>query len=88
MDRAGRQLTKSCVDALVAAGEVSQQEVERRKKGGRKVSGLTRSRGYLAREPDRRLCSGFESTQAFLRLVAIFLSPLGQLKGAASSLMA
>jgi hypothetical protein len=35
MDRAGRQLTKSCVDALVAAGEVSQQEVERRKKGGR-----------------------------------------------------
>ena len=35
MDRAGRQLTKSCVDALVAAGEVSKQEVERRKKRGR-----------------------------------------------------
>jgi hypothetical protein len=35
MDRAGRQLTRSCVDALVAAGEVSKQEVERRKKGGR-----------------------------------------------------
>lgn len=35
MDRAGRQLTKACVDALVAAGEVSEQEVERRKKGAR-----------------------------------------------------
>lgn len=35
MDRAGRQLTKSCVDALVAAGEVSKQEVERRKKSAR-----------------------------------------------------
>ena len=32
MDRAGRQLTKSCVDALVAAGEVSKKEVERRRR--------------------------------------------------------
>jgi hypothetical protein len=35
MDRAGQRLTKTCVDALVAAGEVSKQEVERRKKTGR-----------------------------------------------------
>jgi hypothetical protein len=35
MDRAGRRLTKTCVNALVAAGEVSRQEVERRKRSGR-----------------------------------------------------
>jgi hypothetical protein len=35
MDRAGRRLTKTCIDALVAAGEVSKQEVERRKRTGR-----------------------------------------------------
>ena len=35
MDRAGQRLTKTCVDALVAAGEVSKQEVERRKRSGR-----------------------------------------------------
>ena len=35
MDRAGQRLTKTCVDALVAAGEVSKQEVERRKRTGR-----------------------------------------------------
>jgi hypothetical protein len=35
MDRAGQRLTKPCVDALVAAGEVSKQEVERRKRSGR-----------------------------------------------------
>lgn len=35
MDRAGQRLTKTCVDALVAAGEVSKQEVERRKRAGR-----------------------------------------------------
>jgi hypothetical protein len=35
MDRAGQRLTKTCVDALVAAGEVSRQEVERRKQTGR-----------------------------------------------------
>jgi hypothetical protein len=34
MDRAGQRLTKTCVDALVAAGEVSKQEVERRKRSG------------------------------------------------------
>jgi hypothetical protein len=34
MDRAGRKLTKTCVDALVADGEVSKQEVERRKRSG------------------------------------------------------
>jgi hypothetical protein len=33
-DRAGQRLTKTCVDALVAAGEVK-QEVERRKRSGR-----------------------------------------------------
>jgi hypothetical protein len=35
MDRAGQRLTKPCIDALVAAGEVSKQEVERRKRSGR-----------------------------------------------------
>jgi hypothetical protein len=35
MDRAGQRLTKPCVDALVADGEVSKQEVERRKRSGR-----------------------------------------------------
>jgi hypothetical protein len=35
MDRAGQRLTKTCVSALVAAGEVSKQEVERRKRTGR-----------------------------------------------------
>jgi hypothetical protein len=35
MDRAGQRLTKTCVDALVADGEVSKQEVERRKRSGR-----------------------------------------------------
>jgi hypothetical protein len=35
MDRAGQRLTKTCVDALVADGEVSKQEVERRKRSSR-----------------------------------------------------
>jgi len=35
MDRAGQRLTKTCVNALVAAGEISKQEVERRKRTGR-----------------------------------------------------
>jgi hypothetical protein len=35
MDRAGKQLTKTCVNALVADGEVSKEEVERRKRSGR-----------------------------------------------------
>ena len=35
MDRAGHRLTKTCVNALVAAGEVSKQDVERRKRTGR-----------------------------------------------------
>jgi hypothetical protein len=35
MDRAGQRLTKTCVDALVASGEVSKQEVERRKRSAR-----------------------------------------------------
>jgi hypothetical protein len=35
MNRAGQRLTKRCVDALVASGEVSKQEVERRKRSGR-----------------------------------------------------
>ena len=35
MNRAGQRLTKTCVDALVADGEVSKQEVERRKRSGR-----------------------------------------------------
>ena len=34
-DKAGHGLSKTCVDALVDAGEVSKQEVERRKKTGR-----------------------------------------------------
>jgi hypothetical protein len=34
MDRVGQKLTQTCVDALVADGEISQQEVERRKRGG------------------------------------------------------
>ena len=33
MDRAGQELTKTCVDALVADGEISQQQVEVRKRG-------------------------------------------------------
>jgi hypothetical protein len=32
MDRAGRKLSKTCVNALVKAGQVSRKEVERRKK--------------------------------------------------------
>ena len=35
MDKAGRSLSKSCVNALVQAGEVSQAEVDRRKAAGR-----------------------------------------------------
>ena len=35
MDRNGRSLSQTCVQALVAAGEVSQAEVDRRKKSGR-----------------------------------------------------
>jgi hypothetical protein len=35
MDRNGKSLSKTCVQALVAAGEVSQAEVDRRKKLGR-----------------------------------------------------
>jgi hypothetical protein len=35
MDRAGRGLSKTCVNALVADGEVSKAEVERRKRTGR-----------------------------------------------------
>jgi hypothetical protein len=35
MDRAGQRLTKTCVNTLVTAGEVSRQEVERRKRSGR-----------------------------------------------------
>ena len=35
MDRAGQRLTKTCIDALVADGEVSKQEVERRTRSGR-----------------------------------------------------
>jgi hypothetical protein len=34
MDRAGHSLSKMCVQALVEAGEVSQAEVDRRKKSG------------------------------------------------------
>lgn len=33
MDRAGQELTKACVDALVADGEISKQQVEVRKRG-------------------------------------------------------
>jgi hypothetical protein len=32
MDKNGRSLTKTCVRALIDAGEVSQAEVDRRKK--------------------------------------------------------
>jgi hypothetical protein len=35
MDKAGHALSKTCVDALVDAGEVSKAEVERRKRSGR-----------------------------------------------------
>jgi hypothetical protein len=35
MDKHGQQLSKTCVRALVDAGEVSQAEVNRRKKSGR-----------------------------------------------------
>jgi len=34
MDRNGRNLSHSCIDALIDAGEVSRSEVERRKKSG------------------------------------------------------
>ena len=34
MDRVGQKLTKTCVDALVADGEISKQEVERRERRG------------------------------------------------------
>jgi hypothetical protein len=34
MDRNGRSLSKTCVQALIASGEVSQAEVDRRKKTG------------------------------------------------------
>lgn len=34
MDKAGQSLSKSCVRALVRAGEVSQAEVDRRKASG------------------------------------------------------
>ena len=35
MDKNGRNLSKGCVNALVASGEVSQAEVSRRKKAAR-----------------------------------------------------
>lgn len=35
MDRAGHQLSKGCVRALINAGEVTEAEVQRRKKSGR-----------------------------------------------------
>jgi hypothetical protein len=34
MDKAGQALSKTCVNALVGAGEVSKAEVERRKRSG------------------------------------------------------
>jgi hypothetical protein len=34
MDKAGRSLSKGCVEALIDAGEVSRAEVDRRKKSG------------------------------------------------------
>jgi hypothetical protein len=34
MDRAGQKLTQTCVDALVADGEISKQQVEARKHSG------------------------------------------------------
>lgn len=35
MDKNGHSLTKTCVNALIDAGEVSQAEVDRRKKSGK-----------------------------------------------------
>jgi len=35
MDRAGKSLSKACVKALIQSGEVSQAEVDSRKKSGR-----------------------------------------------------
>jgi hypothetical protein len=35
MDKNGHSLSKTCVQALVADGQVSQAEVDRRKKSGR-----------------------------------------------------
>lgn len=35
MDRNGQKLSKTCVNALVRDGQVSQAEVERRKKSGK-----------------------------------------------------
>ena len=35
MDMAGKSLSKACVKALIQSGEVSQAEVDRRKKSGR-----------------------------------------------------
>ena len=35
MDRAGHRLTKTCVNALIQSGEVSQAEVDRRKRAAR-----------------------------------------------------
>ena len=35
MDKAGKSLSKGCVNALVQSGEVSQAEVDRRKAGTR-----------------------------------------------------
>ena len=35
MDKAGKSLSKACVKALIQSGEVSQAEVDRRKKSGR-----------------------------------------------------
>ena len=35
MDKAGKSLSSGCVQALVQSGEVSQAEVDRRKKSGR-----------------------------------------------------
>lgn len=35
MDKAGQSLSHACIHALIKAGEVSQAEVDRRKKAGR-----------------------------------------------------
>lgn len=35
MDKAGQSLSRGCVQALVQAGQVSQAEVDRRKKSGK-----------------------------------------------------
>jgi hypothetical protein len=35
MDRNGHRLSNACIKALVKSGEVSQAEVDRRKKAGR-----------------------------------------------------